>query len=112
MNKYIFKIKKDFNNTPDLKIKNIKIGINSIYIIYIETICDSNKINDYILKNLTRYDINKNLNSNIPGPNTVILDNYNFIEKYLTSGFTIVIYRENIIAIEKTAMSSVKKTET
>lgn len=101
MNKIVEKIKKEFDKTPDLKIKEIKINfIKSIYILYIETICDSNKINDYILKNLTNYKRNLDLNSNIPGPNTIIVKEYNQIERYLTSGFTIIIKDEQIIAVE------------
>ena len=103
MNRYVINIKNDFNNIPDLKIKQIKVNIfNIIYVIYLETICDSNKINNYILKNITNYKNNKNLNSNIPGPNTIII-NEKQIEKYLTSGFTIVISNNNILAIETRA---------
>lgn len=101
MNKIVENIKKDFNKTPDLKIKEIKTNFfNSIFVLYIETICDSNKINDYILKNLTRYNRHTNLNSNIPGPNTIIIKEYNQIEHYITSGFTIIINNKEIIAVE------------
>ena len=101
MNKIVNQIKKDFDKTPDLKIKEIKINIfKRIYILYIETICDSNKVNDYILKNLTKYNNHLNLNSNIPGPNTIIIKNYNDIEEYLTSGFTIIIKDNEVIAVE------------
>lgn len=101
MNKLIKKIKEEFKNTPDLKIKEIKINlIQKVFIVYIETICDSNKINEYISKNLTKYNNNKNLNSNIPGPNTVVIKKYDEIEFYLTNGYGIVIYNNYILAIE------------
>jgi len=101
MNNIVKRIKEDFSKTPDLKIKEIKINVfKSIYVVFIETICDGNKINDYILKNLTKYNNSKNLNSNVPGPNTVFLKNYSDIEIYLTSGFAIVIVNNKIIAIE------------
>ena len=101
MNKIVKKIQNDFNKTPDLKIKEIKKNIfNSIYVLFIETICDSNKVNDYILKNLTRYNSNKGLNNNTPGPNTVFIKKYEDIENYITNGFAIVIDNKNILAIE------------
>lgn len=101
MNEIINKIKKDFYKVSDLKIKEIKISFNKkIYIIFMETICDGNKINDYILKNLTKYNKKLNLNSNVPGPNTIIIKNYDDIENYLTSGFAIIINSNNILAIE------------
>lgn len=101
MNKIVEKIKKEFKNTPDLKIKEIKINLlKKIYVVFIETICDGNQINDYILKNLTNYNKSNDLNSNLPGPNTTIIKEYDQIEFYLTNGFAIIINNENIIAIE------------
>lgn len=101
MNKIVNYIKQEFNNIPDLKIKKIKINLREyIYIIYIETICDGNKVNDYILKNLTNYKKYRNLNSNIPGPNTKSLETFNEIEKNITSGFAIVIKNNEVLAIE------------
>jgi len=101
MNKIVEKIKNEFNKTPDLKIKEVRINLlKKIYVIYIETVCDSIKINDFILKNLTRYNISNNLNSNLPGPNTIIIKETDQIEFYLTNGYAIVISDKNVIAIE------------
>ena len=101
MNKIVERIQKEFKNTPDLKIKEIKVNLfKSIYVIFLETICSGDKINDYILKNLTFYNSKNNLQSNIPGPNTSIITNHDEIEFYLTNGFAIVISNTNIIAIE------------
>ena len=53
MNKIVERIKKEFNKTPDLIIKEININLfNTVYILYLETVSGSNKVNDYILKNL------------------------------------------------------------
>ena len=35
---------------PDLKIRELKNGNTTVYIIYFETLCKSNTINDFILK--------------------------------------------------------------
>ena len=101
MNNIVKKIKNNFDKTPDLKIKEIRKNlISSIYVIFIETICDSNKINNYILKNLTRYKNLKGLNNNVPGPNTIFVKSYKDLERYLTSGFAIVLDSNKILAIE------------
>jgi spore germination protein KA len=93
----INKIKNDFKTVSDLKIKKIKINIlNTVYVFYLETICDSNKIHNYILKKIS---FNNNLVGTIPGPNTIYI-NENEIEQYLTSGFAIIINKDKLIAIE------------
>lgn len=101
MNRIIERIKNEFKNTPDLKIKTININlIKKVYIIFIETITDGDKINEYILKNLTKYNLKNNLNSNLPGPNTVEIKNEDEIEFYLTNGYAIILNDKNILAIE------------
>ena len=101
MKKTLERIKKEFSYTPDLKIKEIKINLTKkIYIVFIETICNGDKINEYILKNLIKYNNKNNLNSNIPGPNTIFIKNDDEIEFYLTNGYAIVISSDNILAIE------------
>ncbi len=101
MNKIVERVKKEFKNVPDLKVKEVKVNVfKSVYVIFIETICSSDKVNDYILKNLIRTKKSDDLNSNVPGPNSVEIDNYDKIEFYLTNGFAIVISNNNILAIE------------
>ncbi len=101
MNKYLKRLLIDYKNIPDLKYKDIKTNIfKRIYIIYLESICDSSKINDFILKNLTNPLAKPDLNSSIPGPNTIKINNYNDIKKYLHNGFAIVLYLNTILAIE------------
>ena len=65
MNKIVSQIKKDFNQISDLKIKSYKGNLfSNIYIIYLQSICSSNKINDYVLKNLSLLtSFNKNLDN-------------------------------------------------
>ena len=101
MKKILEKIQNEFSKTPDLKIKEIKANLlTKIYVVYIETICDGNKLNDYILKNLVNYNLKNNLNSNIPGPNTIIIKNSDEIEFYITNGYAIILSNKNILAIE------------
>ncbi len=101
MNKIITRLQKEFKDIPDFKIKEIKINlIKSIYVVFLETVCSSDKINDYILKNITLHKNINDINSNVPGPNTIIIKNYDQIEYYLTSGFAVVISDKKVIAIE------------
>ncbi len=101
MNRIVEKIKKEFINVPDLKIKEIKVNIfKIIYVVFIETITSSDKINDYILKSLVKYNKNTNLQSNLAGSNTIKITKYDDIEYYITNGFAIVIEGDVIYAIE------------
>ncbi len=107
MNKIVNRIKEEFTKNPDLIIKDITLNIlTKIYIIYLETVSGSDKVNDYILKNIiqSKNKINKyNISSFLAGPNTKEIKNYDEIEFYLTNGFTIIILNNKIYAIETKA---------
>lgn len=90
----INKIKEIFNNSTDLKIQEIK----NVYVIFLESLCSSDKINDYILKLLSLNKI-KDITNVLAGPNTESIK-FEDIENYLSNGFTIVIYKKEILAIE------------
>lgn len=108
-NKIIKRIQKEFKETPDLIIKKVKLSLfDTIFIVYLETVSSSDKVNDYILKNLTNISSNKskkivNTDSILPGPNTKKIHDFDEIEFYITSGFTIIIRNEDILAIETKA---------
>ena len=108
-NNIVKRIQKEFKNTPDLIIKKIKLSlIDTVYIIYLETVSSSNKVNDYILKNLSNFSSFKNtknidLNSILPSPNTKEIKNEDEIEYFITNGFTIVIRKNKILGIETRA---------
>ena len=105
-NKIIKIIQKEFSKTPDLIIKKIKLSLlDSIYIVYLESVGSGDKVNDYILKNLSNISSSKNkkiinIESIIPGPNSKEIKNYDEIEFYLTNGFALVIRNNTILAIE------------
>lgn len=107
MNKIVERLKKEFSKTPDLIIKEIKINMfNNLYIIYLETVSGSNKVNEYILKNVidNKDKINKNNFQNyLAGPNTKEINKYDKIEYFLTSGFTIIILKDKIYGVETRA---------
>lgn len=107
MNKVIERIKNEFSDTPDLIIRKINISLSKyVYVVYLETVSSSNKINDYILKNLNYFIAKKNINDInkiIPSPNVIFLNNADKLEYYLTNGFTIIVFKNELIAIETRA---------
>ena len=44
----INEIKNNYKDVPNLKLRKIKYKLSSIYIFYVETICSSEQINNYI----------------------------------------------------------------
>ncbi len=109
MNGLVKRLQKEFRDVPDLTIKQIKIGFfKTIYVIYLETVSSSDKVNDYVLKSLSSISSSKfryipNLDSILPGPNTKKVNNYDEIEFYITNGFTVIIKGMEILAIETKA---------
>ena len=109
MNKIITRLQKEFSKTPDLIIKEYKVNIFSkLYVVYLETVSSSDKVNDYLLKNIIigisgNKISKKNIYTFIAGPNTKELKNDEKIEFYLTNGFSILVYDNLIYAIETRA---------
>lgn len=107
MNKIVKRIQEEFNKNPDLITKEIPINVfDKIYCIFLETVSGSDKVNDYILKNLVfaKDKINKNnIDSFLAGPNTTKISNPDQIEFYITNGFTIIILKDQVYAVETKA---------
>lgn len=91
---YLNYIKNIFQNSSDLISKKIK----DINIVFLESLCSSDKINEYILKVLVLAKNKHNLNNILVGPNTKQIAKKD-ITTYLLNGFTLVIGDE-IYAIE------------
>lgn len=89
------RLKKDFNNTSDLLSKKI----DDLEIIYLESLCSSDKINEYILKTAT---LKKGLflRDRICAPSVVYIDDYDKIEFYLLNGYALVIMDEEWVVCE------------
>ena len=98
----INEIKNNYKDVPDLKLRKIKYKLSSIYIFYVETICSSEQINNFILKNITNPVKKRNINNILATPNLVKI-NKDEIDKYLFNGFSILIYKNKIFALETKA---------
>ena len=99
----VFKyINNTFKDTPDLVKRKIKYSFSSVHIYYIETICSSEQVNNFILKNLTNPNSHRKFKDILAGPNFKEI-NLNRLEFYLYNGFTVLVYRNKIYAIETKA---------
>lgn len=99
----VFKYINDtFKDTPDLVKRKIKYSFSSVHIYYIETICSSEQVNNFILKNLTNPNSHRRFKDILAGPNFKEI-NLNKLEFYLYNGFTVLVYRNKIYAIETKA---------
>ena len=93
---YYKKIKKELHNSSDLKVK----VIHGIEIIYLESLCSSNRINDYIVQNLT---IGKDylfLKDKISGPSVVYITNYQLVFEYLFNGYAFISDGKDMLVCE------------
>lgn len=75
-----------FNNSSDLISKKI----NNIDIIYLESLCSSDKINEFVLKTLTLNTPKKLSKSTLAGPNTKEIKTLEEAINLLLNGFTII----------------------
>ena len=100
--KIIKEINEKFKNTPDLITRKIKYKLRTVYIFYIETICSSELINNFILKNLTNPNHKPSLSNILATPNFKNI-NKEQIEFYLYNGFTVILYKNHIYALETKA---------
>lgn len=90
------KIKKEFKNTSDLKYKKI----DCIGVLYLESLCSSNKVNEYILQNITMGNEYFFLRDIISGPNVIYINDYNLIKDYLLNGFALIYDDKDMIVCE------------
>lgn len=99
----VFKyIKETFKDTPDLIERKIKYSFFHVYIYYIETICSSEHVNNFILKNLTNPNGYRRIKDILASPNFKKIDTKE-LEFYLYNGFTAVAFRNKIYVVETKA---------
>ncbi len=98
MNEIVKRLQKEFFYSSDLIVKTV----NDIYIVYLESVASSDRINDYVLKELsiTNKKNAHNLQSLIAGPNTKQITSYDELEFYLGNGFVLIIFNETVYAVE------------
>lgn len=105
-------------NMPDLQIKKITFGIDKIYILNLETVSSSTLTNKYILDYLSKRSLIKNniislkkdINNYIPSISFVDIKEEQILD-YLFNGFSIIIYKKEIFALETKALLDRSITE-
>ena len=103
MNKIIKLLKKDTNNLENIIYRKKYIGLTKIFIIYNETLVSSDKVSDFIIRsldNITPFFVYRKIINNIDNFKYKVLRNYNEIDFYLNSGFTILLIGKHYIALE------------
>lgn len=93
---FLDRIKKDYVEVSDLVVK----PFNGITIVYLETLADQDKINDYILKIIPKSKILKDIKNLVPSPNVKDVKTYESLTNFLDTGFTIIFNDKQIIAVE------------
>lgn len=86
---------KQFNNSSDLLHKQI----NDIHIVYLESLCSGEKINEQILKTITLKPYIP-LRENISGPSVVYIDSLDKVAFYLLNGFAFIYNSTEYIVCE------------
>ena len=97
MENIIRKLKEDTNNNDNIIYRKKKLLYKTIYIIYNETITDSNTISNFIIRSLNHikkptYNNILNLISNFKYKE---LKTYKDINYYLNNGFSIILFSKN-----------------
>lgn len=101
MKEILEKTKNTFKN--DLICKEIITKKNkTIHVLFLESLSSGDKVHDYVLKGLTPESKISDISSKIAGPNTKSIK-INEIDFYLENGFTIVIYENEVLAVETRA---------
>ena len=93
---FLERIKNDYVEVSDLVVKDIK----GITLVYLESLADQDKINDYILKIIPKNRIPKDIKKLIPAPNVKDVNSYKDLNLFLNTGFTLIFNKKQIIAVE------------
>lgn len=95
-------LKKFKKYNPDLKIRELKNSNTTVYIIYFETLCKSNTINDFILKPIYDDKIKSldDIKNKLPSGNLLEINDENTLYDNLYSGFTIISIDNKFISFE------------
>lgn len=88
--------------SPDLKIRELKSDKTNIFIIYFETLCDSDSINDFILKPINMNVIKSidDIKSKLPSGNLKEITDEKTLYDSLFNGFTIVCIKNKFLSFE------------
>lgn len=95
-------IEENYSKVPDLVYRKVKYSFFNIHIYYLESLSSSDRVNSYILDNITNNYRIKSINNILAGSNVkrIKIDEF---RKYIFNGYTIIICLNRIYAIETKA---------
>ncbi len=107
IDKIVLDIKNTYNNASDITCRTISFKRNKIVLVFNQSLCDSDKINRYILLNLTNSnlsynEIRKNITSYLACDNVISIKKEEIYD-YIPNGFTIILTDKDIYAVETKA---------
>ena len=102
-------LKNSKEHMPDLQIKEVSFGLNKLYIINLQSVSSSILTNEYIMEYLSEKSIlnklffsKQDINNYIPSISFISIDEKD-VFYYLFNGFSIIIYKDKIHALETRA---------
>lgn len=111
LTKNIEQIKKEYSNSPDISFRDITFNNEKITLVYNQSLCSSDSINNFILKNISTLLKEENIDfdtifnlfyNSSPANNIKKIETFDEIYSYISNGFTIILMdkNSNAIAIE------------
>lgn len=97
INKEVSYIKNKYHNANDIVTRTIN---NKITLIFNQSLCDSDKINRYILFNITNKTNINDIESILPCDRLIKINKKDDIFNYIPNGFCIILTNKNIYAVE------------
>lgn len=99
------KLKRNLGPSKDFIFKNLTISKQKVLIVFNETLIDSARTNDFILRNLLQLSKKElsSLENHLPATNIQILTEEDILN-YLFQGFVIIITKRKIYAVEIKAL--------
>lgn len=97
-------LKREMQDNSDFIVRKFIINNNDIYIVFFESLCDTNVIYDFVIKNINNYCILrkriKTIDEIIGSPKINTIENIEDAFFYLENGFCLIFYKNDIRAIE------------
>lgn len=106
INENLETIKKEFGNTPEIVIRQIKKDNKDIAYIYFESVSSDDKISNFLMKSINNIEskslfnsLYNTLNNEIANSHLITCDEFEKIFNYLSSGFTCIFVEKSNKAI-------------
>ena len=102
-------IKNKLGNSCDISSRVLKVNKNKIAYIFLESVCSDDKISDFLVRSLRNIKSNLfdslvfDLKNGIYNSKVSILNNFDDVFFYLSSGFTCILVSDKVIVVETKA---------